>query len=114
MSIESQTAKPDQKPRVEFRDHELLEIAKYAVDPAKVYRVRCFDPMKWIEIRGDRLMLVADAIVSMFTFMRGCASQSPPKGDGVLDIVRHFPVLEYPCPGDMEPMFDGSEEFIKF
>jgi hypothetical protein len=103
-----------QEPRVEFDDWELLRIVDYAVDDSKVYRVRSTDPVRWIEIRGDRLKLVVDTVLSLFAFMRGCANQSPPKGDSVLDIVKNFPVLEYPCPSDMEPMFDGSEEFTKF
>jgi hypothetical protein len=107
-------AEPDQKPRVEFRDHELLDIVEYAADDSKTYRVRLTDTARWIEVKGDRLKMIVDAVLGLFGFMRGCASQAPPKGDSVLDIVKYFPVLEYPSPDGVEPMWDGSEEFIQF
>jgi hypothetical protein len=114
MSTETEISEPDLQPRVEFDDWELLDIVNYAVDDSKVYRVRSTDPVRWIEIKGDRLKLIVDTTLSLFAFMRGCASQQPPKGDGVLSIVRLLPMLEYPSPDGVEPMWDGSEEFILF
>jgi hypothetical protein len=113
LNTESQATEPDQ-PRVEFDDFELLDIVNYAVDDSKTYRVRLLDPVRWIEVKGDRLKIMVDAVLSLFGFMRGCASQQPPKGDGVLGIVNRFPILEYPCPDGLEAMWDGSEEFIEF
>jgi hypothetical protein len=113
MNTTAQTTEPDQ-PRVEFDDHELQRIASYAIEDTKTYRVRLSDPAQWIEVKGDRLKLMVDAVLSLFGFMRGCASQEPPKRNGVLGIVKYFAILEYPCPEGLEPMWDGSEEFIGF